>query len=215
MNSLLRPGEWDWRKKILRWCSMFWRKCPEYGHEHRNGSIQNQRRRENRTVDTHVPANGDDPGVRRTGKRALYAGADAGAGAPLYRRRSGGGRSLRSAAQGRLHYEHAPWAWTLRGERSFAGPNVCGVAGERSGLLPGQGRVDAHRRSGDGKFGSERDRGGQRGDCHGSGAFLEKIGNWTSGGVLFRGRSAGAGSSLRGYEPGGALEIAGDLRLRE
>ena len=86
--------------------------------------------------------------VRGARERALHARADARPGAPLHRRGGGGGRRLRGAAQRRLHHEHAPRPRPLPGQGRGARPDVRGAARQGGRLLPGQGRLDAHRRSG-------------------------------------------------------------------
>ena len=62
-------------------------------------------------------------------------------------RRSRGGGHLRGAAARRLHHQHAPRPRALPGQGREAGPHVRRTARQGSGLLPWQGRLDAHRRS--------------------------------------------------------------------
>ena len=143
-----------------------------------------------------VPADDGDPAVRRAGQRSLHARADAGTGPPLYRRRSSGGRSLRGAPAGRLHYQHASRAWPLSGEGRVPGPHVCGTAGQRSRLLPGQRRLDAHCRSGDRQSGRECHRGRQRRDRHRRGVCRQTSGQRASCGLLLRRRRSRAGVAL-------------------
>ena len=140
----------------------------------------------NRPLAAHVPAHADDPLVRRAGERSVHARADAGPGAPVYRRRSRGRGRMRSAAAGRLHHQHASRARALRGEGSRAGPDVRRAAGQGSRLLQRQGRLDAHCRSGHGQPGRKRDCRGEHGHRHGRGVYGEAAGHGASRGVLLR-----------------------------
>ena len=79
-----------------------------------------------------LPADGDDPAVRRAGQRSLHARADARARASLQRRRGRCRGDLRCAARRRLHHQHASRPRALPGQRRFARPHVRGVARQGS-----------------------------------------------------------------------------------
>ena len=160
-------------------------------------SDERMRRRQSRREKEkwlHVPADGGDSPVRRTGERTLYARADAGARASLHRRGSGCRGNLRGAAHRRLHHQHASRAWTLPGEGRVAGPHVRGAAGERSGILPRQRRIDAHRRSGDRQPGSECDRGGSVGIATGAAFSAKNLGTGRVAVCFFGEGALGQGS---------------------
>ncbi len=168
-----------------------------------------------RNLASHVPPDDGDSPVRRAGQRPLHARVDARTRASLHRRGSGGRGSLRGAAARRLHHQHAPRPRTLPGEGRVARSHVRRAARQGSRILPGQGRIDAHRRSRHRQPGRERDRRRQRGHRDGRGVFCEASRQRARGGVLLRRRRAGPGRAVRSDEPGAALEVAGDLRLRK
>ena len=62
--------------------------------------------------------------------------------------RSGCGGRLRSTSHGRLHHQHPSRARPLHRQRRGTRPDVCRTAGQRSRILPGQGRLNAHCRPG-------------------------------------------------------------------
>jgi acetoin:2,6-dichlorophenolindophenol oxidoreductase subunit alpha len=93
----------------------------------------------------------------------------------------------------RLHHQYASRPRTLSGEGRVAGSHVRRAAGQRSGLLPRQRRIDAHRRSGNGKLGSERDCWRKHGHRHRRGFFGKDFGHGPSRSLLLRRRSARPG----------------------
>ena len=146
----------------------------------------------------------------------LYTrGADARPGASLYRRRSRSRGRLRSAAERRLHYQHASRSRALRREGRRAGPDVRRAARQGSWVLQRQGRLDAHR-------GSGHRQSGRKCDCRRKHRYRDRcsVDSQTPGYgagrclLLRRGR-IGTGSALRGDEHGGAVEAADHLRLRK
>ena len=94
-------------------------------------------------------------------------------------------------------------------------PDVRRAPRQGAGLLPRQGRLDAHRRSRDGQPRRQRHRrrlGRHRDRRRAVGQDARQP---AGGRVLLRRRRAGPGPPLRGDEHGRALEAAGHLRLRE
>ena len=89
------------------------------------------------------------------------------------------------------------------------------LLGKAAGLLPRQGRLHAHRRSGYRQSRSERYRRRQRGHRHWCGHVGEDAWQRSSSSLFFRRGRAGARAALRSDEHGFALEATGHLRLRE
>ena len=127
---------------------------------------QTRASRSGRALAPLLPPDAQDPAVRRRGQSTLSRRQDAGAGASLHRRRSGGRRRLRSVAARRLHHQHPPRPWPLHRQRRSAGQNVRRAARQRSRLLPRQRRLDAYRRPGHRQPGRQRHRRRQRGHRH-------------------------------------------------
>ncbi len=162
-----------------------------------------------------VPSNGEDPTVRRAGKRTLHASTDAWSGSFVQRRRGRRRGHLRNPEYRRLHYQYPPRPRTLPGQGRFARPYVCRVVGKGSWILPWQRGIDAHRRSCNRKPGCERHRGRKRRHRYRRGFRRETFGERTSGGLLFRRRRTRSGIAVRSDEPGATLEVARDLCLRK
>ena len=89
------------------------------------------------------------------------------------------------------------------------------LLGTRAGLLPGQGRLDAHRRPRERQPRRERDRRRLDGHRDRRGVLGEAPRHRPGRRLLLRRRRARPGAPLRGHEHGRALEAAGRLRLRE
>ena len=89
------------------------------------------------------------------------------------------------------------------------------LLGKEAGLLQGQRRIDAHRRPGHRQPGRQCHRGRQHSHRHRRGFLRQAPEEWPGGRLLLRRRRHGAGTALRGHEPGAALEAAGHLRLRK
>jgi hypothetical protein len=106
----------------------------------------------------------------------------------------------------RLHHQHASRPRALPGEGSGARSDVRRAAGQRSGLLQGQRRLDAHRRSRHRQPRRERDRGGSAGIATGAAFSAQRLGLGKSRVLLWRGR-AGPGSSLRSDEHGALWKL--------
>ena len=135
--------------------------------------------------------------------RALMPGP----GASLHRRRSHRRRHLRGAPQGRLHHQHAPRPRPLPGQGRVARPDVCRAARQGSGLLQGQGRLDAHRRPGHRQPGRQCDRRRQRRHRHRRRVFGQVRWRPTGRRLLLRRRRAGTGRALRRDEPGALWKL--------
>ncbi len=89
------------------------------------------------------------------------------------------------------------------------------LLGQGGRLLPGQGRLDAHRRPGERQPRRERDRRRQRRHRDRRGALGADARQRPGRRLLLRRGRARPGPALRGHEHGRALEAAGRLRLRE
>ncbi len=186
-----------WWRKISQWCLMCWRECRESQNDDGCDKSESNSGIAARKVDAaDVPADAMirlfEEQVNELYTRALMPGL-----AHLYIGEEAVAVGICEALRPRrLHHQHASRSRALLGERGFAGPDVCGVAGQGSWVLQRQRRLDAHCRSGDGQSGSERDRGRQRGNRHGGGIVRQASGDGASGGVLFWRRRARPGRSV-------------------
>ncbi len=93
--------------------------------------------------------------------------------------------------------------------------DVLRAAGQGGGLLPRQGRVDAYRRPEPRQPRRQCHRRRLDGHRHRRRLLRQAAGQAGRHRLLLRRRRHGAGPVVRGDEHGGAVEAAGDLRLRE
>ena len=133
----------------------------------------------------------------------------------VYRRGSGRGGHLRSAAAGRLHHQHASRPRALPGERRGAwiacSPNCWArkraTARARAARCTSPIRPPATWARTPSSAAARASPQARR--------FRRKRWARASGGLLLRRRRAGPGRAVRSDEHGGAVEAAGDLRLRK
>ena len=127
-------------ESILRCCSRFWRACLESQNDHSDEPGSRRRRPRSRTIGSHVPADGDDPSVRRAVNdlytRALMPGL-----AHLYIGEEAVAVGVCEALRGRrLHHQHPSRPRALPGQRGVSRPHVRRAARAReAGYCKGKG----------------------------------------------------------------------------
>ncbi len=170
---------------------------------------------EPRSAARRLPPHAHDPRLRGEAHRAGERREDGRLHAPLRGRRSRRRRRLPAAHRHRLRGVHAPRPRPLhrqgRGCRSDDG----GAVRARDRLLPGQGRLDAHRRHGQGHARRKRHRRRRHPAHDGRGAHGEAQAHRRCRGGLLRRRRQQPGRLPRVAQHGGELEAAGRLRGRE
>ncbi len=182
---------------------------PKESGRPRNGERRDQNRcggRQHRRLHADVPADGADPRVRGSGQPAVPVGEDAGPDAYVLGRGGGGRGHLRGAAHDRQDHLYAPRPRPLRRQGRGFQADVLRAAGQGRGLLPRQGRVDAHRRPVERQPRRQRHRRRVHGDRHRIGAVCQAARDGRRHGLFLRRRRDGAGPDVRGHEHGRPVE---------
>ena len=164
-----------------------------------------------RSLRHHAP----HPRLRGQDRRPLPGRRRQGHGPQLQGRGGDRRRRLRHAARRRHHRLLSPRPRPLHRQGRAHRPHDGGADGPPDRLLPGPRRLHAHRRHGAQHHGRERHRGRGHAARHRRRPRRQAARDGPGGGRLLRRRRLQPGRLPRIAQPGGGVEAAGDLRLRE